>query len=78
MAMHPSDAVLVSAARAADRAAFGQLVERHRLRLLRLAQRLLGDPAEADDVAQEACLQAYLALDHLRADHAHLGRAVGR
>ena len=64
--MHASDADLVKRALAGDRAAFGPLVERHRSILLRLAQRMLGDPAEAEDVAQEACLHAFLSLSRLR------------
>ncbi|MBM2850555.1 MAG: hypothetical protein HW418_3497 [Anaerolineales bacterium] len=64
--MDASDADLVKRALAGDRAAFGPLVERHRSILLRLAQRMLGDPAEAEDVAQEACLHAFLSLSRLR------------
>jgi RNA polymerase sigma factor (sigma-70 family) len=65
--MDASDADLVKRALAGDRAAFGPLVERHRSILLRLAHRMLGDPAEAEDVAQEACLHAFLSLSRLRA-----------
>ena len=64
--MHASDADLVKRALAGDRAAFGPLAERHRSILLRLAHRMLGDPAEAEDVAQEACLHAFLSLSRLR------------
>ncbi len=64
--MDASDADLVKRALAGDRAAFGPLVERQRSVLLRLAQRMLGDPAEAEDVAQEACLHAFLSLSRLR------------
>jgi len=64
--MDASDADLVKRALAGDRAAFGLLVERHRSILLRLAQRMLGDPAEAEDMAQEACLHAFLSLSRLR------------
>ncbi|MEP7356707.1 MAG: sigma-70 family RNA polymerase sigma factor, partial [Anaerolineales bacterium] len=64
--MDGSDTLLVAQARAGDRAAFGRLVDRHRPMLLRLALRLLSEPAEAEDVAQEACLTAYLTLDRLQ------------
>src|SRR3990172_927772 len=64
--MDASDADLVKRALAGDLAAFGLLVERQRSVLLRLAQRMLGDPAEAEDVAQEACLHAFLSLSRLR------------
>jgi RNA polymerase sigma factor (sigma-70 family) len=59
-----SDADLVLAARAGDRAAFGTLVERHYPLLLASCRRALGDPAA--DVAQEAVLHALLGLDRLR------------
>ena len=61
------DTSLVARALSGDRAAFGALIERHRALAVTLAARLLGSVAEAEDVAQEACLQAYLGLHHLRA-----------
>lgn len=42
-----------------DAQAFGELVERHQERLLRLAERLLGEPEEARDAIQEVLLRAY-------------------
>jgi RNA polymerase sigma-70 factor, ECF subfamily len=51
-----------------DQAAFGQLVERHRGRLLRVCFRLLGNVEDAKDVAQDAFLQAYVNLDRFRVD----------
>jgi RNA polymerase sigma-70 factor (ECF subfamily) len=39
--------------------AFESLVEHHQVRLLRLCERLLGDPEEARDAAQEVFLKAY-------------------
>ncbi len=64
--MDASDADLVKRVLAGDWAAFGPLVDRQRPVLLRLAQRMLGDPAEAEDVAQEVCLHAFLSLSRLR------------
>jgi RNA polymerase sigma factor (sigma-70 family) len=64
--MNPADPALVQAARAGDRAAFGALAERHRPMLMRLVSRVLNEPGDAEDVAQEACLQAYLSLARLR------------
>jgi RNA polymerase sigma factor (sigma-70 family) len=61
-----TDADLVTAARAGERAAFAALVARHRGRARAAALRLLADPHEAEDVAQEAVLQAYLGLARLR------------
>ena len=48
-----------------DRRAFETLLERHRASVLRLCRRVLGSEA-AEDVAQEAALQAFLGLDRLR------------
>jgi len=61
------DSELVRQALAGVKAALGALLERHRLMAWRLAFRLLEDSAEADDVVQEACLQAVLGLARLRA-----------
>lgn len=64
--MDAGDAALVKRVLAGDRAAFGPLLERHRPMLLRLAHRMLDDPQEAEDVAQEASLHACLSLSRLR------------
>jgi RNA polymerase sigma factor (sigma-70 family) len=61
-----ADTELVVASLHGDHLAFGELVERHGPRLVALARRLLRDDAEAEDVTQEALLQAYLGLDRLR------------
>jgi RNA polymerase sigma-70 factor (ECF subfamily) len=45
-----------------DSAAFGQLVRLHQDRLFNSVLHLAGDRAEAEDVVQEAFLQAYLKL----------------
>jgi RNA polymerase sigma factor (sigma-70 family) len=60
------DSDLVAATLARDRAAFGTLIDRHRPRTVAVARRLLRDPVEAEDVVQEALLQAFLALGALR------------
>lgn len=44
---------------AGDREAFTELVERHQERVLRLAERFLGDPEEARDAAQEVFFKVY-------------------
>lgn len=59
------DSALVRAARGGDMGAFALLLARHRPVLLALCRRTLGDPALAEDAAQEASLQALLALDRL-------------
>lgn len=53
---------LVLRARAGDEAAFTILVERYRQQVYRLAFRLLGNAADADDAAQEAFVRAYVHL----------------
>lgn len=61
-----TDGDLVAAVLAGDRAAFVELVDRHLARATALARGLLGSRAEAEDIAQEATLQAYLGLRDLR------------
>jgi RNA polymerase sigma factor (sigma-70 family) len=61
-----SDAELVAASRDGDRAAFGALIDRHRPRAAAIARGMLSSREDADDVLQEALLQAYLGLDRLR------------
>ncbi len=46
-----------------DRNAFGRLVEAYQRPVYNLTYRMLGDPSEAEDVAQEVFLRAYLKLD---------------
>ncbi len=54
-----SDEDLFAAVAKGDEAAFAELVDRHLPRLLILATRMLHNPAEADDVAQEALLRVW-------------------
>ena len=49
------DVKLVSAAAAGDRAAFGELLQRHYDRIHGLAWQLTGSRADADDIAQDVC-----------------------
>lgn len=53
------DPSLVARARGGDGAAFEVLVRRHTVALYRLAVRLTGDPATAEDVVQEAWIAAW-------------------
>lgn len=64
------DGSLVAAARAGDRGALTELIGRHRPVLVALCRRFLGSSALVEDAAQEACLQAMLCLDRLRAPEA--------
>lgn len=64
-AMTDSDAEqqMVARLRAGDKAACAQCVEAHSPGVYRLALRMLGDPAEAEDVVQETFLSAFKAID---------------
>lgn len=65
---NPPDAQLVAAARNGDTGAFTTLVERHQRQLYRLALRMMGNEADAEEVLQEALLNAYGKLDEFRGD----------
>lgn len=70
MAEREADLLLVERAQAGDRAAFGLLVAKYQRKLLRLVQRLVPDPAEAEDVVQESFVKAYRALPNFRGESA--------
>lgn len=53
---------LIARAKAGDQAAFEQLVVENQNRVYSLALRMLGDPEDAQDAAQEAFLNAWRAL----------------
>jgi RNA polymerase sigma factor (sigma-70 family) len=59
------DAELVAAVLAGDREAFGPLLARWQASVLRLCRRLLGSGPQAEDVAQEAAVQAFVGLPRL-------------
>jgi len=54
-----TDAALLGRSAMGDRAAFDRLAGRHLGRVYRLALRLTGDPAAAEEIAQEALLRAW-------------------
>jgi len=60
------DAGLVASTLAGNEDSFTLLVERHRPRIRRVAHSLLGDWAEAEDVAQDTLLVAHATLERLR------------
>ncbi len=64
------DGWLVVLAQRGDLDAFDALVRRHRLRVYRVALRMLGDPVDAEDAAQDAFVQAWQALPRFRRDAA--------
>ena len=65
MTARPSDAELVAAARAGDARAFGALVARHQQAACAVACAASGDPAGAEDLAQEAFVVAWRRLGAL-------------
>jgi RNA polymerase sigma-70 factor (ECF subfamily) len=56
------DRWLVGKARAGERGAYEELIRRHRDRIYRIALRITGDAADADDVTQEVVIQLWTAL----------------
>jgi RNA polymerase sigma-70 factor, ECF subfamily len=63
-----TDGDLVARARAGDHAAFGDLVDRHRVAVFRAALAALGSHAEAEDAAQDAFVVAWRRLDSFRGE----------
>lgn len=64
----PDDAQLVARSLKQDHEAFGQLIDRHASVIVNLAYRMVGNRAEAEDLAQEAFVAAFKALSTFRAD----------
>ncbi len=65
-----TDEQLVERVFKGEKQAFNLLVLRHQHRLLGLIGRIVRDPHEAEDVAQEAFIKAYRALGNFRGDSA--------
>jgi RNA polymerase sigma-70 factor (ECF subfamily) len=64
----PGDKELVERAQKGDAEAFAMLVERHQRQLYRLAMRMTGSEADAQEVLQEAFLNAYQKLPLFRGE----------
>jgi RNA polymerase sigma-70 factor, ECF subfamily len=64
------DRQLVERAQRGDKRAFELLVVKYQRKLARLLGRLIRDPAEVEDVSQEAFVKAYRALPTFRGDSA--------
>jgi RNA polymerase sigma-70 factor (ECF subfamily) len=64
------DRELVLRAQRGDKQAFNLLVEKYQRKLARLLSRFIRDPAEVEDVTQEAFIKAYRALPAFRGDSA--------
>ncbi|MGZ8618362.1 MAG: RNA polymerase sigma factor [Actinomycetota bacterium] len=68
--MSRPDDLLLRRARDGDTAAFGELVERHQSRIYAVCLRILADPEEARDAAQDAFITAFRKLAQFRGDAA--------
>jgi len=64
------DQALVERAQRGEKQAFDLLVTKYQRKLGRLLSRFIRDPAEVEDVAQEAFIKAYRALPSFRGDSA--------
>lgn len=64
----PTDRELVVRSQGGDGSAFAVLVERHQRQLYRLALRMTGSEADAQEVLQEAFLNAYQKLPNFRGE----------
>ena len=64
----PGDRELVERAQKGDGAAFATLVERHQRQVYRLALRMTGSEADAQEILQEAFLNAYQKLPLFRGE----------
>ncbi len=61
-----TDSELVALVRAGQKNAFGPLIERYQPMVRHITRGMIGNNEIACELAQEAILQAYLSLDHLR------------
>lgn len=64
------DQQLVELVQRGDKQAFGLLVSKYQRKLSRLLSRMIRDPAEVEDVVQEAFIKAYRALSSFRGESA--------
>jgi RNA polymerase sigma-70 factor (ECF subfamily) len=70
MTIEESDSQLVERVQRGDKRAFDMLVVKYQHKVLKLIGRLISNPAEAEDVAQDAFIKAYRALKSFRGDSA--------
>lgn len=70
MVLIADDVHLVRAAQSGDTDAFEELIRRHQLAAYRVALRMLGSPADAEDATQEALFQVWRALPSFRGESA--------
>lgn len=65
---HEADKELVRQVQQGNKRAFDLLVLKYQRRIMRLLARMINDPAEVEDVAQETFIKAYRALPKFRGD----------
>ncbi len=65
-----ADAELLARAQAGDHQAFAQIYHLHKRRIYSLCLRMVGNPAEAEDLTQEAFLQLHRKIATFRGDSA--------
>src|SRR5271167_3701557 len=70
MSVEESDLKLVERVQRGERAAFDLLVLRYQHKVLKLIMRYVHDATEAEDIAQEAFVKAFRALQSFRGDSA--------
>jgi RNA polymerase sigma-70 factor, ECF subfamily len=70
MGADASDLSLVRRVQRGDKGAFDALVLKYQHKLVKLVMRYVRNPAEAEDIAQEAFIKAYRALPQFRGDSA--------
>ncbi|MRD55114.1 RNA polymerase sigma factor RpoE [Betaproteobacteria bacterium LSUCC0115] len=70
MSERDADQLLVDRVKSGDQQAFNLLVRKYERKVFRLISRLVRDPAEVEDVSQEAFIKAYRALPQFRGDSA--------
>lgn len=70
MSERETDAELVARVQRGDKRAFDLLVLKYQRKIMRLLSRMVYDPAEVEDVAQETFIKAYRALAQFRGESA--------
>jgi RNA polymerase sigma-70 factor (ECF subfamily) len=70
MSVENGDLSLVRRVQAGERAAYDLLVLKYQHKVVKLVMRYVRNPADAEDIAQEAFIKAYRALPQFRGDSA--------
>lgn len=70
MSERDTDAELVARVQRGDKRAFDLLVLKYQRKIMRLLSRMVRDPSEVEDVAQETFIKAYRALPQFRGESA--------